>query len=138
MSADLSPDRQPPPGWLFLLRLLAWEHVILGTLSLIGGALALVAPPDDAPPPALAPLYLAAGGALVVAGAGVLSYRPWGRTLSIALALLIGGLSTVPTLVSFLTAGVLVPPAPIPMAHALLSIGLLTRPSIRRVFGLGF
>lgn len=138
MSTRAPADLKPPAGWLFLLRLLAWEHVLLGTLSVIGGALALVAPPEDAPPPALAPLYLAAGGALVVAGAGMLSYRRWGRTVAIALALLIGGLSTVPSVVGLVNAGVLVPPAPLPMGHALVTIGLLTRPHIRRVFGLRF
>jgi hypothetical protein len=138
MSTRAPADLKPPAGWLFLLRLLAWEHVLLGTLSVIGGALALVAPPEDAPPAALAPLYLAAGGALVVAGAGMLSYRRWGRTLAIALAILIGGLSTVPSVIGLVTAGVLVPPSPVSMGHALIAIGLLTRPSIRRAFGVGF
>jgi hypothetical protein len=138
MTSRPAADLKPPPGWLFLLRLLAWEHVVLGTLSFVGGALLLIAPPEDAPPVFLAPLYLAVGGALVVAGAGMLSYRAWGRTLALLLALLIGGLSVVPTAISLLGASALVPPDPIPMAHALLTVGLLTRGHIRRVFGLAF
>ncbi|GIW08842.1 MAG: hypothetical protein KatS3mg060_3647 [Dehalococcoidia bacterium] len=138
MTVRRPTDLKPPPGWLFLLRLLAWEHVTLGTLSFVGGALLFVAPPEDAPPIVLAPLYLAAGGALVVAGAGMLSYRPWGRTLALALALLIGGLSIAPTVVGWLIGGPAAPPNPIPMAHALLTVGLLTRGQIRRVFGLAF
>lgn len=122
-------DLRPPSGWLFLLRLLAWEHVVLGTLSLIGAALLVVAPPPEAPPLLLAPLYLMMGGALVVAGAGMLSYRAWGRTLALVLALIIGLFAVLP-----LVGGQ--PPGALAMAHTLVTVGLLTRPAIRRAFGL--
>ncbi|MFN8534195.1 MAG: hypothetical protein U0556_11670 [Dehalococcoidia bacterium] len=137
MPTGQSVDLKPPSGWIFLLRLLAWEHVLFGTLSLLGGALLLVAPPEEAPPIYFAPLYLAAGAGLVLAGAGMLSYRTWGRTLSLALAVLIGGLSLLPFVLGLARIGPpMVSPDPLPMVHALLTVGLLTRSHVRRAFGL--
>jgi hypothetical protein len=118
----------PPSGWFALVRVLGWEHIFVGTLSLIGAGFLLLAPPEEGPPFVLFPIYAVAGAALVVAGAGLLAYRGWARTLAIVLALLVGSAAFLPLLFQQ-------PPQPLALIHALVTIGLLTRGHVRRIFG---
>ncbi|MCS7003117.1 MAG: hypothetical protein NZ518_09745 [Dehalococcoidia bacterium] len=120
-----------PLGWILISRAVAWYHVILGT-ALIGDTIFSVwqGPSDVTIPVFVLALVGVMGPLLLVAGVGLLWYRPWGRVLAIVLAIVIGGYAFVALIVFGVQQQ-----AAFGAFHLFVTVGLLTLRNVRRLYG---